>query len=192
MSLLTDIIMMGNAGDRPTDNAPATKGRIWQDTDYNGRLYLDDGSSWIPMRSTWDFPASFQMTHDTCRVSVGDPLITTMDVAQPFGYYAEQSAAANGDKFEYDAALNTGYFDLLVLGQTGPDCGSVEVRFYDDGPFVTFDFYSASPTPNVTFSHLHEYKYPPGRTPIKFEVVGKNGSSSGYRVPITYVAVRPA
>lgn len=192
MATLAQVILRGNIADRPTDNNnPDTIGRLYIAED-EGQTYRDNGTGWDTIKYYRDLPHSALCFHDTARVTVGDPdLLITIDPDQRHNFYAEQNPADDLDAFEFDIAVGSGYYDLLVYCQKGPDCGILEVRYNDDGPMTTFDLYNAAPLANVLIVYNH-YKYVPGHTILKFAVNGKNGSSSDFRIPLTYVALRPA
>lgn len=191
MSDLADAILLGNIADRPTDNAANTEGRLYFATD-EGQHYRDNGVGWDTAPYYRDLSKSVIQFADNARVANGTgPLVTTIDAAQRYNFYAEMTAVADLDEWEWDITVTAGYYDLLFYCQKGPDCGIVEVRYNDDGPMTTFDLYDAAPTADVLFTFNH-YKYVSGRTIVKFKVNGKNGSSSDFRAPFTFFALRAA
>ena len=149
--------------------------------------YLRDNSnslySGMPNRAT--------LWHDDALILSGNTLTQTTETNQFFNGYAYQSAAANGDTFTHSCYLQSGTYDLNILGITNNGCGIVD--WYLDGTLIqaSQDWYSASTTYNVVKTVASVSVGASGYHVLKGVINGKNGSSSGYQLRLTGYWLQP-
>lgn len=136
-------------------------------------------------------PKTAVMWHDQSIKTVGNAFTTVIDAAQPYGYVTYQSAAANNDEWTNGFMIRAGTYTIKILGTTDADRGKLDV--YIDGVSVSTanDFYSASTTRNVIKS-ISSITVTDGYHTFKGKVNGKNGSSSGYLMPLTKIWFEPS
>ncbi len=136
-------------------------------------------------------PVRAVLWHDESTVTAGNALASALDTAQLYNIYVYQNAAANGDSFTQSVWLRAGTYTIEFLGQTDSGSGKVDWRL-DGTVFASGqDWYSASLVRNVlktaSLTILTD-----GYHTLKATINGQNGSSSGYALKLTRIALRQA
>jgi hypothetical protein len=94
-----------------------------------------------------------------------------------------------GDYFEYTFGLQAGAYDLMVMIAKRSSFGIFQVYF--DGELLTEqDTYSSSATYNVMLSFPFTVMKS-GIHTLHLELIGKNSSSSGYRITSNWITICP-
>lgn len=119
-------------------------------------------------------------------VKVGNPMTLTIDAAQRNACVFLQSAAANGDKFQWRRFMAAGDWSYRMTYLRNTDSGQLNVKITSPGGTelnTTLDLYGALQRNSYftgTFT-ITEF----GRCDIDCEITGKNASSSAYLARIS-------
>lgn len=131
------------------------------------------------------FPRRAVMWHDQALATVGNAIAVTAETTQRFNFYADQSAAADGDTFTNGCFLAAGTYSFSVLGRTSTDRGKIDWTIDGESIVAGEDWYASPAAANVvktttsvsvTFSGWHV---------VTGTINGKNGSSSDYKMRLT-------
>lgn len=101
------------------------------------------------------------------------------------GWGNADDGPSDGDNLNYYVYTTAGTYSITLITFTQDSCGIVDV--YVDGTEVgSIDQYSAGSTVNV-ISTVSNVAFTAGRHELGLVVDGKNGSSSSYRLWLTYI-----
>lgn len=127
--------------------------------------------------------------HKTSIANNGNAIAEILNSSQAFGIFWRQDAAQILDHFYFTCTLEVGDYIMDICHAKSSGSGKLDVYSPDGFLNTTFDFYNAATQLNqhsiISFSVTDE-----GEQQFNFIVPGKNASSSGYVINITYIAIR--
>lgn len=138
------------------------------------------------------YPTRALVFHHESLVTNGNGLTIFISTAHQFASAAYQNASADADSFTHSFMLKGGTYTFVRLGITAPNSGIIDWTL-DGTPILSSDdYYSAGLTVNVRKSTGSISVVGNGRHVLTGTVNGKNASSGGYDIPLTYLALLPA
>jgi hypothetical protein len=120
-------------------------------------------------------------------------VITTTSSQVRYGFYTGIADGNDGDRYKADMYLDAGTYTFTFYGVKNSNSG--KVGLYVDGVLIPggpYDLYAAASTYDQTFDVTGVTVVGSGYHLIEWVVNGKNGSSSGYRVLMTFTAANQA
>lgn len=165
---------------------------VWADGDYiDAYLYMEDLKLWIVENIppvTAQYPTSALHLHGNSKVINGNPIEPTVNTAQMLNGSWRQNTSAYQDEFEFEVSLAGGTYDMELFGLKSAGAGIVDITIDGDYIFQT-DFYRSSSL--VNYSLVESVVIVgDGVHTINCKINGKNASSSGYSLNLTYIAFR--
>jgi hypothetical protein len=142
------------------------------------------------------YPKRGRMWHDSSLVLAGNPLARTINTNQCYATYSAQTAGALHDKFTNGIYLAPGNFTFRIVGVTASGHGGLTWDVWDPGANAFWinafndDWYSGGNVFNVVKDHVLG-QTGGGWVIFRGHVDGKNPSSSGYLIRLTYFEVIP-
>jgi hypothetical protein len=131
------------------------------------------------------------MYHDESLVTAGNAIARTVDGAQYFTFYAAQNPSADGDTFTQSVVLLPGTYQMSVYGRKTSSSGQLTLTIGSLEIDSQRNFYNGSTLDAQTVTDPIFTIDDGKRYVITGTVDGKDASSSGYDIDITYMAIVP-
>jgi len=165
---------------------------VWADDDYiYAYLYMEDLKLWLVENIppvTAQYPTNALHLHANSTVINGNPIEPTVNTAQMLNGVWKQNTSAYQDEFEFQVSLAAGTYNMELFGTKNAGAGIVDITIDGDYIFQT-DFYRATQLNNYSLVQSVDI-VGDGVHTINLKINGKNASSSGYSLNLTYIAFR--
>ena len=102
--------------------------------------------------------------------------------------YGIITPGADGDRINWKATLQAGTYSTMMISISGSGSGIINV-VADGTTLGSFDTYSASDVYNARYTNTNVSIATSGPKTISTVVNGKNGSSSGFRTLVSWIAI---
>lgn len=134
-----------------------------------------------------NFPKSVTIPHFSSVVIAGNPIAAVVSNLQPFNAFWRQTPASSEDVFEMYALLSAGDYTMRAV-YVAANNQAIQQWFVNGVSIGTIDAYSSSVIYN-SYSELNFTLDNPGLVTLRCEVIGKNVSSSDWRVSLSALAL---
>lgn len=139
------------------------------------------------------YPRRATIIHGQSKVVTGASMVmfSSSNGNQIFGVYWQQSPAFNGDAFSSAIFLGAGSYKITLMGSKQSNCGLLTISLDGVAMLTNVDFYSATSVFNVDLSGATITVGTSGMHLLSGVVTGKNASSTGYGIFLTYIEFLP-